>query len=63
MKSFIGHYMIIKFLKNLLDIQIRKFKSIILCSIHWIDLSPVSDDFLSCSMDGTLRLWNLTSES
>ncbi|CAD8057624.1 unnamed protein product [Paramecium primaurelia] len=30
--------------------------------IHWLDLSPVSDDFLSCSMDGTLRLWNLASE-
>lgn len=29
--------------------------------IVWLDLSPVSDDFISCSRDGTLRIWNLSS--
>lgn len=28
-----------------------------------LDLSPTSDDFLSCSKDGTLRIWNLASKS
>ncbi|KAM3138581.1 hypothetical protein pb186bvf_009333 [Paramecium bursaria] len=31
--------------------------------ILWLDLSPVSDEFISCSRDGSLRLYNLNSQS
>ena len=48
LKKFIGHTDMYRYL----EIKNR---------IVWLDLSPVSDDFISCSRDGTLRIWNLSS--